>query len=261
MHAFNQRLRKKNAPLIGYSLNTYDPVFVDIVARIGVDVVWIEMEHSGMTFREMEDLCRIIDGNGMISVVRLPGVERETVLKAAESGVSMLIAPMTNTPEAVGQFVRQARYTPIGARGFYGSSRALNYGLGGTPAELRQIANDRLLLWAQIETIEALNRIDEIAGVPGIDGLFMGPGDLSAELGMPGVFDHPQVIEAVAKGPETCRRHSRLCGAVCPVEKIGYWAKRGMNLLIVSSNVNFYIRAGTAVRRLIDDQLAAVTGE
>jgi len=259
MHTFKQRREAKQRPLIGFSLSAYDPAFVDVVARVGgYDIIWIEMEHSGMTMRETENLCRIIDGNGLLSMVRLPGVERETVLKAAEAGASILMAPMTSTVESVRQFVRHARYSPQGSRGYFGSSRAMNYGIGAAPAELRKNANDRLMLLAQIETAEALGCMDELCRVEGIDGIFMGPGDLSAELGVPGLTDHPKVLEAVTRGPVCAHGNQRFCGTVCGAEKVGYWAKLGMDMLVVASNVSLQVRGATTLRKQIEEQLTAV---
>ena len=233
-------------------------MFVEVAARVGYDIIWIEMEHSGMTMRETEDLCRIIDGNGMFSMVRLPGVEREAVLKAAETGASILMAPMTSSVESLRQFVKHARYSPQGSRGYYGISRAMNYGIGGTPAELRKAANDRLLLWAQIETTEALACMDDLCQVDGIDGIFMGPGDLSAEFGVPGITEHSKVMEEVARGPICARRNQRFCGTVCGAEKTRYWGNLGMDMLFVASNVSLHVRGATALRQQIEEQFSAV---
>jgi len=258
MHPFKERREARQRPLLGFSLSGYDPAFVDVVARVGgYDIIWIEMEHSGMRMRKTESLCRIIDGNGLLSMVRLPGVEREAVLKAAEAGASILMAPMTSSVESVRQFVRHARYSPQGSRGYFGSSRAMNYGIGATPAELRKAANERLMLWAQIETTEALGCMDDLSQVEGIDGIFMGPGDLSAELGVPGLTDHPKVQEAVTRGPECARKHRRYCGTVCSAEMAGYWTKLGMDALFVGSNVSLQVRGAAGLRRQIEDQFAA----
>lgn len=257
MNTFKERRDARQRPLLGFSLSSYDPAFVDVVARVGgYDIIWIEMEHSGMTMRETENLCRIIDGNGLLSMVRLPGVEREAVLKAAETGASILMAPMTNSVESVQRFVKHARYSPKGSRGYFGSSRAMNYGIGAAPAELRQAANERLTLWAQIETTEALGCMDDLCQVEGIDGIFMGPGDLSAEFGVPGLTDHPTILEAVARGPECARRHRRHCGTVCSAEKAGYWAKLGMDALFVGSNVGLQVKGAAGMRCQIEEQFS-----
>lgn len=258
IHPFTQRLREKKGPLFGLSLNTFDPIFVEIAGRVGIDVVWIEMEHSSLTMREAETLCRLITGSNMISLIRLPNAERETVLKAAETGAEILMAPMTSTPEVLQRLVEHGRYAPAGNRGYYVPSRAMNYGLGGNIAQLRQEANDRLMLWGQIETLQALDDVKRLCQVPGIDGLFMGPGDLSAAFGVPGESDHPKVMAGVAKGLECSRRHKRLCGTVCSTDKIAHWAQRGMNVMFLANNVAFYVRSATALQEQIAQQMATV---
>lgn len=255
-----ERLSRKK-PLIGLAVSAYDPLFIEIAARTGFDAIWIEMEHSGPAMPEVENMVRLIQGNGMLSIIRLPGVARETVLRAAETGVDMLIAPMTNTPEAVEELVRNARYKPVGSRGYFGSSRALNFGMGAPMAELRRRANERLTLWAQVETREALAGVDGLAGIAGVDGLFVGPGDLSAELATPGELNAAAVTEAIETSLATCRAKDRLCGLVCPPDRVGQWAKRGMDLLVIASSASFYIRGATALRQQVDQQLADIASE
>src|SRR5690606_26675706 len=132
---FKQRRRDKGGPLLTLTLNTFDPVFVEIAAQIGIDIVWIEMEHASVSLREAENLCRMIQGSGLLCLIRLPNCQRDIVLKAAEIGADMLMAPMIERREDLENLVKYSKYAPVGQRGFYSSSRALNYGFGSTMAE------------------------------------------------------------------------------------------------------------------------------
>src|SRR5262249_55226748 len=149
-------------------------------------------------------------------MIRLPNFQRENVLKAAETGADMLMAPMMNERADLELFVKNARYSPEGERGYYGSSRGLNYGLGAHVSKLREQANDRLLLWAQVETLVALDQIDELSQVPGIDGIFIGPGDLSAAYGVPGEPTEARVTAAIALGAKTARKYQKISSSVIP---------------------------------------------
>jgi 2-keto-3-deoxy-L-rhamnonate aldolase RhmA len=260
MKCLTDRLDAKVAPLFGLTLSTFDPVFVDVAAQVGIDVVWIEMEHAGMTMREAETLCRLINGGQMLSLIRLPNGERDTVLRAAESGSDMLMMPMVNRVEDLDQFVKHARYTPQGERGYYRSSRALNYGLGGTIAELRRQANESLMLWGQIETLTALENLEDLCQVVGIDGLFMGPGDLSSSYGVPGDTSDPRVVEAIATGIRASHTHGKCSGTVAAPEDVSQWVNHSIDLLFVGSNVGFYVSAAESLRQELEVARTRIQG-
>lgn len=255
-HKFTARQRSKQGPLFGLTLNTFDPTFVDVAGRFGIDVVWIEMEHSCMTMREAENLCRIVDGNGMLSLIRLPSGDRDVALKAAETGVDMLMVPMINSPTELERFVTHTRYAPRGQRGFYRYSRAMNYGLGDTVPELRRQANENLMLWGQVETLSALDRLDDLCNVDGIDGLFMGPGDLSSAYGVPGQVTHSSVLNAVRTGITASRKHHKCAGTVARAADAAIWIEQSIDLLFVGGNVEFYIRSAESVHHQIQIALA-----
>ncbi len=250
---FVTRQKSKNGPLVGLTLSTFDPVFVEIAARFEIDVIWIELEHSCMTLREAELLCRIISGCGMLSLIRLPSAERDVALKAAETGVDILMAPMINHPSELQELVAHTRYAPQGQRGFYRYSRALGYGISEPISELRRQANDNLMLWGQIETLSALDRLSELCQVDGIDGLFMGPGDLSSAYGVPGQVTHERVVDAVRKGLASCQEHRKFSGTVCRPTDSATWIDQGIDLLFVGGNIEFYVKAAETLRRQLDE--------
>jgi 4-hydroxy-2-oxoheptanedioate aldolase len=254
---FIERQKSKAGPLFGLTLNTFDPTFVDIASRFGIDVIWIEMEHSCMTMREAENLCRIVDGNGLLSLIRLPSCERDVALKAAETGVDMLMVPMISSPTELERFVAHARYAPDGQRGFYRYSRAMNYGLGDTVPELRRQANENLMLWGQIETLSALDRLDQLCQVEGIDGLFMGPGDLSSAYGVPGQVTHQRVLDAVRKGVSASRGHGKCAGTVSRPGDAAIWIEQSIDILFVGGNVEFYVKAAEGLRNQLQIAVAA----
>jgi 4-hydroxy-2-oxoheptanedioate aldolase len=249
---FNARRMTKQRPLLGLSLCTFDPHFVDIAARFGFDFVWIEMEHACITSREAELLCRMINGNQMLSLIRLPNNDRDIVLKAAEAGADMLMLPMVNGAADLTRFVKHAKYAPIGERGFHKFSRSMNYGVGNTINELRRQANENLMLWGQVETLAAISNLDELCKVVGIDGFFAGPGDLSSAFGIPGNITDKQVIDAATAIVETCLAHDKRSGYVANPADIPRWVARGIDMLVVGNNIGFYIGAAEKLRRELD---------
>lgn len=229
---------KGRKPLIGVAAYTYDPVFVEMAGHLGFDIIWIEMEHAHIAFDEAADLCRIGAGMGMLSMIRLPDAQRQNVLRAAECGADLLDLPMANSPEVVAELVRHARYQPEGERGFFGASRGTRYGLFGHISEEQRRVNRDICLMAQIETMEAVNRAEEICSVPGLDAIFIGMGDLSASMGMAGQTSDPAVQEATDRTITTAKAHGKLIGIPGAAADIADWRSKGVDMLFCASDIS-----------------------
>jgi len=223
-------------PLLGAALYSYDPIFLEIAGHLGFQVIWIEMEHAAITFAEAADLCRMAVGTGMLTMIRISDARRESVLKAAECGPDMIDIPMADSPEEVAELVRYAKFAPEGARGYFSVSRALKYGIVDSVTEEQQKLNTELTLLAQIETKEALARVDEIASIPGVD-IFIGPADLAVSLGVPGQTDHPLLLEAAEQIVGSAKRHGKKVVTACGLADFIYWTRLGVDLLFCTNNV------------------------
>ncbi len=138
--------------LLGAAVYFYDPIFLEICAHLGYQVIWIEMEHGHITFAEAADLCRMAAGTGMLTMIRIPDVRRENVLKGAECGPDILDVPMIETPEQMQDLREYARFAPAGSRGFFSVSRAVNYSIPSPVVAQQQGLNKDLCLMAQIES-------------------------------------------------------------------------------------------------------------
>jgi 2-keto-3-deoxy-L-rhamnonate aldolase RhmA len=204
---------------------------------LGYQAAWVEMEHTFHTFDQAADLCRLASGLGMISMLRIPDLQRGTILKGCECGPDILDVPMVNTAEMVREMVSQARFPPVGVRGFFGVSRAVKYGLAGPVPEVQQKLNEELCLMAQIETREAADRIEELCAVPGLDAIFIGPADLSASLGVAGQTSHPIVTEAAARVIRTAKAHGKQTSAAAPASEARFWIDTGVDLFFCVNDV------------------------
>ena len=223
-------------PLLGAALYSYDPIFLEIAAHMGFQVIWIEMEHAPISFSEAADLCRMAAGTGMLTMIRIPDARRESVLKAAECGPDIIDIPMVDSPEEVAELVRYAKFAPVGARGFFSVSRALRYGIvDNVPAEQQKL-NTELALLAQIETKEALERSEEIASVPDVD-IFIGPADLASSLGIPGQTSHPELLDAADQIVRVARKHGKKVITACGTSEFHHWLRLGVDLLFCTNNV------------------------
>jgi 2-keto-3-deoxy-L-rhamnonate aldolase RhmA len=232
-NAFQKSARK---PLLGAAMYFYDPVFLEIAARVGFDVIWIEMEHAFLTYAQAADLCRMAYGRNLLTMIRIPDARRESVLKAAECGPDIIDLPMANSPQDIRDLLNNAKYPPVGRRGYFSPSRSLHYGLVDSVADEQQKLNEELSLIVQIETVEAVERIDELCSIPGVD-IFIGPGDLSASLGVPGQTSHPKVGAAVRRTIEAAHRYNRRVATAVSQADASVWIDLGVDLLFCTNDV------------------------
>jgi 2-keto-3-deoxy-L-rhamnonate aldolase RhmA len=225
------------APILGAAAYLYTPEFLEIAALMGFKAAWIEMEHAFLTFAQAADLCRIASGCGMLTMIRVPDAQRATVLKAAECGPDIIDLPMANSPDMLEELVRNAKFPPDGVRGFFSVSRAVKYGIGGLVSEAQQQLNRELCLMVQVETREAVERIEELCGVPGIDGIFLGPADLSASLGVAGQTGHQRVLQAAAHTIQVAKAHGKQTAAGVAVQDLPFWIGQGVDLLFCINDI------------------------
>ena len=217
-------------PLLGAAAYIYNPAFFEMAALLGYQAAWVEMEHTFHSFEQAADLCRLASGLGMLTMLRIPDLQRGTVLKGCECGPDILDLPMVDTPEMARELVSQARFPPVGVRGFFGVSRAVQYGLAGNVPDVQQKLNQELCLMIQIETREAADRIEELCAVPGVDAIFIGPADLSASLGVAGQTSHRLVQDAATRVIRTAKAHGKQSAAAAPASEARFWIDQGVDL-------------------------------
>lgn len=231
--------------LRGVAVISGAPKVAELAGRLGFDTVWIEVEHGGTSFSEVEVLCMAAEAGGAIPTVRLPNYSRENVLRALEVGARIVVVPMIQSAEMAQELVAHGKFPPLGQRGFNTRSRGLNYGIDGLPnlPETFARANATTQLIAQIETVEAAAQVEAICGVEGIGGILIGPGDLSVSLGKPAAFTDPELIGLVV---ETIRR-ARACGKhagilVAPGPMLDAALAAGCDLYFCGGDINDLVR-------------------
>lgn len=237
MNKLRQRVLENGCrTLLGAAVYFYDPIFLEISAHLGYQAIWIEMEHGHITFAEAADLCRMAAGTGMLTMIRIPDVSRENVLKAAECGPDILDVPMIETPAQMHDLRQYARFAPEGRRGIFSVSRAMQYGVDGAGVRRQKCLNDDLCLLAQIESRAGLEQLEELAAVPDVD-LFIGPSDLAASLGHPGQTGHPEVREAAARIVGSAHRQDKCVVSACGPLDYDFWLQQGIDLLFLTNDI------------------------
>lgn len=209
MDPFPSRIRDETA--IGTWVNTNSPVVAELLAALGFDFITIDAEHAAAGINEVQAMCQAITAGNpdCTPLVRLPEANYETVKRHLDAGAKGIIAPLINTPEEAHEVVEAAKYPPEGRRGV-GFARSNAYGTDFDASVPHD--NEEILVCVQIEHAEAVNNIDAILAVDGIDAAFFGPYDLSASLDVTGQFDHPKFEEAIETAEAACRENDIVLG-------------------------------------------------
>ena len=181
---------------IGSWITLAHPAIAEIMARAGFDWLAVDLEHSVITIREAEELIRIIELCGVTPLVRLSANDPTQIKRVMDAGAHGVIVPMVNSQHEAEQAVASVYYPTRGRRGV-GLARAQGYGTRFAEY-LAWLAREAIVI-VQIEHIQAVEQLEPILSVEGIDGILVGPYDLSGSLGVPGEFDHPSVLEALTK--------------------------------------------------------------
>jgi 2-keto-3-deoxy-L-rhamnonate aldolase RhmA len=171
------------------------PSVAELLVRAGFDWLTVDLEHSAITLESAAELIRTIDLAGISPIVRVGSHDANVIKRVMDAGAHGIIASTVNTTEQAAAIVAAVKYPPVGTRGV-GLSRAQGY--ADEFEEHYCWLNEESIVFVQIEHIEAVRNIDAILRVPGVDGFFIGPYDLSASLGIPGKFNDPKMIEALA---------------------------------------------------------------
>ena len=194
---------------VGSWITIGSSVVAEIMARAGFDWLVVDMEHSAITLDIAQDLIRVIDLCGVPPLVRVGHNQPNLIKRVMDAGAHGVIVPMVNTREEAEQAVRSVKYPPMGFRGV-GLARAQKYGRDFEG--YRRWNQEHSVIIVQVEHILAVENLEEILNVPGVDGFIVGPYDLSGSLGVPGQFDHPDVLEALQRIKDVAAEKNALAG-------------------------------------------------
>ncbi len=193
-----ERFRQKidqGGVCLGTGISMADPIVSEIAGQIGFDFLWIDMEHPAMDAHAA--LCHVIAARaaGTCPIIRVRCNDPDVIKPVIDMAPGGVLVPRVNSAAETQAVVTACRYPPQGTRG-YGSHRGLEYG-GMSQSEYLEIAPDLTMVMVQIEHIDAVNDIDAILQVPGLDAVCVGPNDLSGSLNKLGQHTDPQVDEAI----------------------------------------------------------------
>jgi 2-keto-3-deoxy-L-rhamnonate aldolase RhmA len=205
---FRERLRAGQV-LLGTCVTFGDIAVTDALCE-DADFLWIDMEHSALTLAEVQQHIIATKGTNTTPLIRVPWNDPVLIKPILDMDAAGVIVPMVRTAEEARQAVASCRYPPAGVRGF-SPRRPTNYMRVGGPDVCKEI-DETVLCIVQIEHIDAVNNLDAILAVPGLDGIAVGPADLAASMGHIGDPAHPEVVAQVKKIFNRARETDVLAG-------------------------------------------------
>lgn len=229
------------------------PKLIEILGEHGgFDALWLDVEHAGIGMKEIELATLAAKAYGMDHFVRLPATDYAAVMRPLEAGAGGVMISMVRSPEDAERAVRWAKFWPRGERGMNGGNRDGRFGL--TPiGEYAARANAETFVGVQIETASAIASVAEIAAIPDVDLLFVGPADISQVLGVPGQFEHPSCLETIERIARACADAGKPWGIV---PRGGDYAERMRNWGCRMFVLGFDIHAFHAGIRTAKDRYA-----
>ncbi len=242
MNNFRQRLLSGER-LIGSFVKTPSMMIAEVLAQTELDVLCIDAEHSPFDRSDIDASLLAYRAANKPALVRVPSAQPHLILNALDCGATGIVVPHVDSVAKAEACARAAKFGD-GGRGYAGSTRAAAYGGNSVTTNLEN-NRDNTTVIAQIEDLPALDCIDEIAAVEGIDCLFIGTMDLTVALGATQAKD-PRVIEATEKVCQAAANTGRRTGIFVPsVDDIPFWLERGVSFFLMSSD-HAFIKQGAA---------------
>lgn len=230
---------KRGEPVVGVFVLLADSSVSEIVGYSGCDFVWIDSEHGMMDRREIYHHVLAAQSAGACAFVRVPGVEYQQIKNTLDMGPDGVIFPFVNTPEIARQAVEACTYPADGGKRGIGPLRAIKYGVDYEPDYLK-IAKDEVWKIFQIESMEAVNNLEEIAKVPGYQSLFVGPADLGMSMVDVKPEDKKQLtVEIQRRVTKLAAENGKFCGSCAGPTKASCeeLMGRGMQWMTIAQDV------------------------
>ena len=245
MNPFQQLLKAAGAhPPVGTWISSTSPIVAEAIGCAGFDWGLVDMEHAPLDVAGLVPMLQALSSTKMVPVVRVPWNDTVIVKRVLDAGATTLMFPFVQNADEARRAVAATRYPPEGVRGLAGTSRATRFGT--TPNYFKN-ANQQIGVIVQIETPQAIEQLEAILDVAGVDASFIGPADLSAAMGHLGELTHPAVMEAMARAVQRCKALGKPVGTLGKnPEAVAQYRAIGFDYVAVSSDIGFMMRGAQA---------------
>ena len=241
-----QRLRNGETIVGTMVQEMHTPAIAQILKQVGFDFLMVDLESSSFSLETTTEIIRVGRLLDMCPLVRVASPEYHLIARVLDQGAMGVMVPRIETRNEAIKIVESAKYPPMGKRGCSSNAPHAEYSLGPL-REFLEINNEDTLVIIQIELKAAVERIDELLAVRGVDVALVGPTDLSISLGVPGETGHSSVEEAIEKVIAAAQRHNVAAGIhMASVEPLKRWMTKGMRMIMLSSDLGFLTAAGAS---------------
>ena len=229
------------------------PQVTEMLTMSGVDFIGIDIEHSTISQEQSQRIIAACYEKGISCLPRIATHNQDAIKRLLDSGADGIIVPTVDTPEQVEKLIEWMKYPPLGKRG-YGIARAQGY--GHDFEEYTSQWNDSSSLIIQIESISAVDNIEQLLRFDEVDGAMIGPYDISGSLGIPGQIEHQKVKDAGQLVVDACRKFGKACGTqdIDPTtESVQSAIDSGYTLVVLASDVFILWKWGEKVKKIVSD--------
>ncbi|MBI3616089.1 MAG: 4-hydroxy-2-oxovalerate aldolase [Candidatus Omnitrophica bacterium] len=256
-HSLKRKLRARE-PVLGAWTSLAHPSITEIFAACGVDFVGIDMEHSTITLEQAQQVMAASQAGQAACLPRVSSHNGEQIRRLLDSGADGIIVPNVSSAKEAIPLIEWCKYPPVGKRS-YGIARAQGYGFQFE--EYTRTWNERSVLLLQIESEQGAGRINELLQFDAVDGVMIGPYDMSGSLGIPGQLDHPLILEACRGVIDAARRHRKACGTqvVDPTEEnVAAAFEAGYTFVVLASDIFILWKWSQRMRTLTENLKAGL---
>ena len=217
-------------------LNLNNPRIVEIAAMCGIDAVWVDMEHVPTDWHSIDEAIRAAKIYDVDTIVRVERGSYSDYIRPLEADAAGLIVPHLMSLQEAKKIVKTTKFHPLGLRPVDGGNADGDYTMLDFPTYLQE-ANKNRFVCVQVEDVEVLDDLEEIAELDGIDMIFFGPADFSQSLGTPGDWDNPELIRVRKKVAEVCRKYHKFAATTGSPETFSELVDMGYSLINIGSDV------------------------
>jgi 2-dehydro-3-deoxyglucarate aldolase/4-hydroxy-2-oxoheptanedioate aldolase len=231
------------------------PAIPEVMATAGFDFLFLDMEHGAFNWETMADLVKVTRLTGVTPFVRVSDDQYHLVARVLDAGAQGIMVPRVERPEQVENVVRWSKFPLEGSRGcsiLKGHSDYRPHPL----QEFTQHLNRENMVILQIERKLAIEGIDDLLSVPGVDAAIVGPNDLALSLGISNDMHHPLMVQSIEKVVAACKRHAIPCGMhVGSLEALTEWMAKGMRFIVYATDLSFLLRGAQNGLRALREAL------
>jgi 4-hydroxy-2-oxoheptanedioate aldolase len=256
-NVFKQRLANKEK-LIGSWLMSGSPVIAEAMGCVGFDYLVLDMEHVAIDVPDALAMMQAIQASGTPALVRLVWNDMVLVKRILDAGAQSIMLPYVQNADEARLAVSYAHYPPAGVRGVAGLHRASRW---GNVRNYLKDADQEIMVTVQLETLGAIEKIEQIAAVDGLDGLFIGPADLSASMGLLGDMNNTKVQKLLERGAKFCNKIGKPIGIVAGTPEMSKrYVDYGYDHVAVGIDVGMMISRANEYLATMREQKAKAVG-